>query len=106
MACGCYCPQAPPVLARIEVRLCSKVSVSRTSAARHLAMCSGCDPAAPEFGTCVEFPHALFKSLTEICGQVSVKSFPGDEERESNLLFMGIHTLRLCAIVSLELAPA
>lgn len=54
-----------------------------------------------EFGTCVECPHALFKSLTEICGQVSVKSFPGDEERESNLLFMGIHTLRLCAIVSL-----
>lgn len=61
---------------------------------------------SPDFGTCVEFFHALFKSRTEICGQVSVKSFPGDEERESNLLFMGIHTLRLCAIVSLSLAPA
>lgn len=43
----------------------------------------------------------LSKSLTEIYGQVSVKCFIGDEERESDLLLTDVHTLRLRTMASL-----
>lgn len=56
---------------------------------------------SPEFGTCVAFSHAFSRTLTEICGQVSVKSLIGEEERESSLILMGVHTPRLCVIASL-----
>ena len=92
VVCGCYCPQAPPIFAHIEVRLCPLVSALRTSAAWHLVMSFWYVSAALSLA-CVEFSHAFSRTLTEVCGQVSVKSFIGEEERESILILMGVHTL-------------
>lgn len=56
---------------------------------------------SPVWDTCGVLPCHLCKSLAEICGQVSVKCFTGDEERESDLLSMGAHIPRLHAVASL-----